>query len=207
MVPFFFLLPSWCVTVTPDAWFISLLKRGKRQNEVRERGSERQRQKDRVHLSWMNVLRIPLINAHTHSPAHVHTHVVAHSHVYPGVVSPFLSLHLTFIYSISFFFFQSRDPSRMLSHIGSSLGRAFSCSLLGCNNYSISRQCVPWLCSWAVAAGGVQWRGECWGEEGGAGCHSGTQGDAGEGVVFLAVAHPVLSGGAQSRTNELRLAY
>lgn len=29
----------------------------------------------------------------------------------------------------------------------------------------------------------------------------------GEEVVFLAVAHPVLSGGAQSRTNELRLAY
>lgn len=33
----------------------------------------------------------------------------------------------------------------------------------------------------------------------------GTEGEGG--FVFLAVAHPVLSGGVQSWTNELRLAY
>lgn len=110
----------------------------------------------------MNGLRIPLIKVHTHSHDRVHTH----SHTRPRVVSPFfLSIaHSSFP---SHFFFPSHDLSHMLSHIGSSPGRAFSCSLLACNNYSISRQCVPWLCSWAVAAGGVQWRGECWEEEGG----------------------------------------
>lgn len=61
--------------------------------------------RDRAHLSWINVLRIPLINVHTHS----------HSHVYPGVVSPLLSIELTFICSISFFF-QPHNPSCMLSH-------------------------------------------------------------------------------------------
>lgn len=49
------------------AWFLSKLK-GKRdwgEGWERERGRERQR--DRVDLSWMNVLRMPLINARTHS--------------------------------------------------------------------------------------------------------------------------------------------
>lgn len=61
------------------------------------------------------------------------------SHVYSAIVSPFfLSISHSSIPSHSV----SHDPSRMLSHIGSSPGSGFSCSLLGCNNYSISKQCV-----------------------------------------------------------------
>lgn len=49
-------------------------------------------------------------------------------------------------------------------------------------------------------------------EKKGAGCHSRMQGGGSGGCVGgkgggILVAHPVLSGGAQSRTNELKLAY
>lgn len=58
----------------------------------------------------------------------------------------------------------------MLSHTGSSPGRAFSCCLLGRNNYSISRQCVP-----LIVLLGCRCRGpaaESLEERKGGGCHS-----------------------------------
>lgn len=114
--------------------------------------------RDRADWSWMNILRIPL---NTHAQATLASHLAAHKHVdSTWCAFAFFFLSLSHPSISSNFFFQSHDPSRMLSHTGSSLGSSFSCSLLGCNNYSISQQCVPWLCSWAVSVGGVQWRGE-----------------------------------------------
>lgn len=49
------------------AWFLSKLKEKREWGEGWERERSRERQRDRVDLSWMNVLRMPLINARTHS--------------------------------------------------------------------------------------------------------------------------------------------
>lgn len=49
------------------AWFMSKLKEKREWGEGGERERGRERQRDRVDLSWMNVLRIPLINARAHS--------------------------------------------------------------------------------------------------------------------------------------------
>lgn len=184
------LFPSWYPIVTPETWFASLPREKMRQNEVRKGV------RDSIHSSWMNVLRI-------HGDTHTHTYIVAHSHVYPSVVFPFfLSIWHS---SIPSHFFQSHEPSHMLSHTGSSLGRALSCCLLGCNNYSISWQCVSWFCSWAVAAGGMTVERGVLRRGGGLVVTLGRR--VREVCGVGGSAHPVLSRGAQSRSNELKLAY
>lgn len=136
-----------------DSWFMSQLEE-KRQNEVRQSEWET----GQICLEWMYCGYSWTRTLKPHSP-----HILPHTSTWTARGAPlrfFFFLSLSHPSISSNFFFQSHDPSRMLSHTGSSLGRSFSCSLLGCNNYSISQQCVPWLCSWAVSVGGVQWRGE-----------------------------------------------
>lgn len=134
----------------------------------------------------------------THTHAHTHTLIAAaQPHVLCCTFS-FPPLRLTFILppspSFFFFFLQSRDPSRMLSHIGSSPGRAFSCCLLACNNYSISRQCVPLIVLLGCRCRGA-YSGEGRGDSGG-GEEVVTGGAAGGGkrqgwrVGLGGVAHP-----------------
>lgn len=164
-----------------------------KQNSVRE--------SDRLHLSCINVLWMPLINVHTHT--WLHTRATCALAVAPP--PPHLSLSLSHS-SIPSHFSSSHDPSHMLSHIGSSLGRPFSCSLPGCNNYSISRQCVP-DCALGLSLQGANSRVGTAGERRGSGCHSSVQGGEkrkGRGHIF-GTAPPSLSRGAGFRTNELRL--
>lgn len=99
--PYQLFFSMWC----QSTWFISLLE---------ERTDRIRWDRKKIHLSWMNVLRIPKC-AYTLTCLHcIHTH----SHTQPRVLwcsFPFLSLHRTIIYSISFFSV-TRSVSHAITH-------------------------------------------------------------------------------------------
>lgn len=127
-----------------------------------------------------------------------------HALTQPRVRSPTVSLSLppSDIHPFRLISFHSHDPSsRVLSHAQAApRGEPLSPSPpLGWNNYSISRAVRSLIvllgcrCRGRTAERGAPWRGGRVVVVLGGGC-------------VLAAAHPVLSGGAQSTTNELRLA-
>lgn len=87
-----------------------------------------------------------LLNKCVAETSHMYTHACCSMQprgLRRSIAFPFFLAHTRLFHPVFIHFFQSHDPSRTLSHIGSSPGRRFSCSLLGCNNYSISQQRVP----------------------------------------------------------------
>lgn len=150
---------------------------------------------------------MPLINAHTHSHSHAHrhAHAVTRGHVRPGVVSPFSPSHIH-LFHLSFF-----PVARSVSHAitqAAPWGEPSPVALLDAIIIPSAGSVFP-DCALGLSLQGA-YSGEGRVEETRAGGRLSFR-DAGRGkgrrFVFLAAAHPVLSGGAQSRTNELRLAH